>query len=353
MTRRRRPMTGGPIQFALAEPPVPLLDPRRAHPLSRRLLTAPCHMVSVGVVGTGGWGKNHVRVLNEIGSLVAICDLDKSRMDLYSKKYRVPGYASIEEMSKKEELDAVTICTPASTHFGIASQTLAAGLHTFVEKPMTTTIADAEKLIEVAKSYNRTLTVGFIERFNPPITELKKTIAEGKMGELILLEFRRENRRGENIGDVGIVKDASVHDIDTARWLFAEEPKTIFARVGAVKSKHEDFAAIVMGFSGRRTAFLTTNWVTPNRVRTLSAVFTGAVIDVDFVTQQTSIHEEHGTTVPTRAVQEPLTLELKEFVGAIQEKRKPLVTGEDGLRAIRIAEAVLASSSSGTPIYLG
>jgi UDP-N-acetylglucosamine 3-dehydrogenase len=309
-------------------------------------------MVRVGVVGTGGWGKNHVRVLNEIGSLGAVCDVDRSRADLYSKKYRVAGYTSVGEMSKEEGLDAVTICTPASTHFAIASETLAAGLHTFVEKPMTTTATDAERMIDQAKSNNRTLTVGFIERFNPPISELKKTIETGSMGDLILLECHRENRRGENVGDVGIVKDASVHDIDTARWLFAEEPKTIFARVGAVKSKSEDFAAILMGFSGRKTAFLTTNWVTPNRVRTLSAVFTGAVIDVDFVSQQTSVHEEHGTTVPTRAFQEPLMLELKEFVSAIQEKRRPLVMGEDGLQATRIAEAVLASSSSGAPIYL-
>ncbi|HME18908.1 MAG TPA: Gfo/Idh/MocA family oxidoreductase [Nitrososphaerales archaeon] len=310
-------------------------------------------MVRVAVVGTGGWGKNHVRVLSEIGALVAICDVDKIRADLYSKKYGVPAYGSVDEMSKKESLDAVTICTPASTHFRIASETLSGGLHTFVEKPMTTTTADAEKLIDIAKSHSRALTVGFIERFNPPITELKKTIEGGKMGDLILLEFHRENRRGENIADVGIVKDASVHDIDTARWLFAEEPRTVFARVGAVKSKNEDFAAIVMGFSGRKTAFLTTNWVTPSRVRTLSAVFTGAVIDVDFVSQQTSIHEEHGTTIPMRVTQEPLMLELREFVNAVNEKRKPLVTGEDGLGAIRIAEAVLASSSSGAPIYLG
>jgi UDP-N-acetylglucosamine 3-dehydrogenase len=218
---------------------------------------------------------------------------------------------------------------------------------------MTTTATDAQSLIEIAKENRRSLTVGFIERFNPPITDLKKTIGGGKLGDLILLGFRRENRRGENIADVGIVKDASVHDIDTARWLFAEDPKTVFARVGAVKSNNEDFAAIVIGFSGRRTAFLTTNWVTPNRVRTLSAVFTGGVIDVDFVTQQTSIHEEQGTTIPTRPFQEPLLLELKEFINAVQEKRSPLVTGIDGLRAITIAEAVLASSSSGAPIYLG
>ena len=281
--------------------------------------------------------------------------MNPERAATFSKNYRVPGYASIDEMLQKEKLDAVTICTPASTHFSMASKTLTAGLHTFVEKPMTTTVKDGEMLIEVAKSANRFLTVGFIERFNPPITALKQMIAEGKLGDPILLEFHRENRRGENISDVGIVKDASIHDIDTACWLFGEVPKVVYARVGAmhVPLEHEDFAAILLGFTGQKTAFLVTNWITPNRVRTLSAVFSGGVVDVDFVTQKTSIHEGAATTVPTVAFQEPLMLELRGFVSAIQENRHPLVTGRDGLNVTRVAEAVLASSSSGTPIYLG
>jgi len=312
-------------------------------------------MTRVGVVGTGGWGKNHVRVLNELQCLAAICDMNKERADSFSKNFHVPAYNSLDEMLKKEKLDAVNVCTPASTHFAMASKALTAGLHVFVEKPMTTTVKDGEMLIEAAKSANRTLTVGFIERFNPPITALKQMIKEGNLGEPILLEFHRENRRGENISDVGIVKDASVHDIDTACWLFGEVPKVVYARVGAmfVPLEHEDFATIMLGFSGQKTAFLVTNWVTPNRVRTLSAVFSVGVVDVDFVSQQTSIHEAGGTRVPLRPVQEPLTLELKEFISSAAEKRAPLVTGEDGLRATKVAEAILASSSSGTPIYLG
>ena len=312
-------------------------------------------MARIAVVGTGGWGKNHVRVLDELQSLAAVCDMNKERADSFSKNFHVPGYYSVDEMLKKEKLDGVTICTPASTHFGMASKTLGSGLHTFVEKPMTTSVKDGEELIETAKRADRSLTVGFIERFNPPITALKQMIAEGKLGEPILLEFHRENRRGENISDVGIVKDASVHDIDTACWLFGEVPKVVYARVGNASGprEHEGFAAVLLGFSGQKTAFLVTNWITPNRVRTLSAVFSGGVVDVDFVTQQTSIHEGAATTVPTRAYQEPLMLELRGFVNAIQEKRQPLVTGKDGLNVIRVAEAVLASGSSGTPIYLG
>ena len=309
----------------------------------------------IGVIGTGGWGKNHVRVLNELQCLAAICDVDTERASSFSRNYHVPSYTSLDEMLKKEKLDAVTICTPASTHFGMASKALAAGLHTFVEKPMTTTVRDGEMLIEAAKNANRFLTVGFIERFNPPITALKQMMTEGKMGEPILLEFHRENRRGENISDVGIVKDASVHDIDTACWLFSEVPKVIYSRVGAiyVPLEHEDFATILLGFSGQKTAFLVTNWITPSRVRTLSAVFSGGVVDVDFVTQKTNIHEGAVTTAPTMPFQEPLMLELGAFVNSLQEKKQPLVTGKDGLNVIRIAEAVLASSSSGTPIYLG
>jgi predicted dehydrogenase len=311
-------------------------------------------LTKVGVVGTGGWGKNHVRVFNELQCLGAVCDMDRSRVEQYSKSFHVPGYNSMEEMLEKEELDAVTICTPASTHFALASKVLASGVNVFVEKPMTTTAKDAEALIEAAKKAGRALAVGFIERFNPPISALREMISGGKLGELILLEFHRENRRGANISDVGIVKDASVHDIDTACWLFGEQPKKVFARVGSLYEpmEHEDFATILLAFSGQKTAFLVTNWITPNRVRTLTAVFTGGVVDVDFVTQQTSIHEGTATTVPTRPYQEPLMLEMEEFVAAIREKRTPLVAGEDGLKATRIAEAVLASSSSGTPIYL-
>ena len=312
-------------------------------------------MPRVGVVGTGWWGRNHVRVLDELQCLSAVCDVSDERASAFSKSFHIPGYTSVDAMIKKEELDAVTICTPAWTHFSMASKALGAGLHTFVEKPMTTTVKDGEALIEAAKSANRSLTVGFIERFNPPIASLKRMIKEGRMGEPILLEFHRENRRGQNVNDVGIVKDASVHDIDTACWLFGELPKVVFARVGAMSppADHEDFATALLGFSGRRTAFLVTNWITPSRVRTLSAVFSGGVVDVDFVTQVTSIHEEGATTVPTTSYQEPLMLEMQEFVSALREKREPLVTGRDGLNVIRVAEAVLASSSSGTPIYLG
>ncbi len=309
-------------------------------------------MARIAVIGTGGWGKNHVRVLSELGNLVAICDLDASRAAAYSEKYHVKGYANVDEMLEKERPDGVTICTPASTHYAVATKALRAGVHTFVEKPMTSTVKEAQDLIREAEAARKILTVGFIERFNPAISELKKMITQGTLGRPILFEYHRENRRGENIVDVGVVKDASVHDIDTARWLFGEEPKTVYARVGSVMGKNEDFAAILLGFGGERTAFIITNWVTPSRVRQLSAVFEKAVVTLDFISQEIQVHEETGTKVPKHMVQEPLMLEMKEYAAAISEGRQPLVTGRDGLMVTKIAEAVLASSKTSSPIFV-
>jgi UDP-N-acetylglucosamine 3-dehydrogenase len=309
-------------------------------------------MAKIAVIGTGGWGKNHVRVLSELGNLAAVCDLDASRAAAYAEKYRVRGYSSVDDLLENERPDGVTICTPASTHFAVASKTLKAGVHTFVEKPMTSTVKEAQDLIGVAGSTGKILTVGFIERFNPAITELKKMIMKGVLGRPILFEYHRENRRGENIVDVGVVKDASVHDIDTARWLFGEEPKTVYARVGSVMGKNEDFATILLGFGDERTAFITTNWVTPSRVRQMSAVFEKAVVTLDFISQEMQVHEESGTKIPQHIVQEPLMLELKEYAAAIAEGRQPLVTGRDGLMVTRIAEAVLASSRASSPIFV-
>src|SRR2546428_3534857 len=137
-------------------------------------------MVRIAVIGSGGGEKNHVRVLNERDALAAVCDANRERMQLYSKKYRVPGYESVDSMVKKEKLDGVTICPPASTHFAIASKVLGESLNTFGEKPMTTTSTDGESLIGGAKKARTALTVAFIERRSPPISDLKRMITEGR-----------------------------------------------------------------------------------------------------------------------------------------------------------------------------
>jgi UDP-N-acetylglucosamine 3-dehydrogenase len=307
----------------------------------------------IGVVGTGGWGKNHLRVFNEMGVLACLCDVNPERASQWSAKYGCKAYTDIEKMLESEKLDAATVCTPTTTHFEVASKILKRKINAFVEKPMTARSADGTKLVEIAKDAGVFLTVGFIERFNPAVADAKQAIRTKQMGDPLLLEFHRENKWLGTITDVGIVADTSVHDIDTARWLFDEEPRVVFARVGNVLSqKREDFAAITLGFQKDKTAFIMSNWVTPKRLRELSIVCTQGVITLDFITQETRFDDAKGTSIPRRDFREPLFAEMESFLDAIRNGRAPVVKPKDGLNNTIIAEAALASSSSGTPIYL-
>ncbi len=309
--------------------------------------------LKIGVVGTGGWGKNHLRVLNELNVLHCLCDVDPERASFWSKKYRCKAYTDFEKMLSEEALDAVNVCTPTSTHFDIASKALKRGVNTFVEKPMTSSASQGKQLLELAKDSKVLLTVGFIERFNPAVSEAKSAIKNKMLGDPLLLEFHRENKWAGRVTDVGVVSDTSVHDIDTARWLFDEEPFLVFARVGNVLAgSREDFAVITLGFKKEKSAFIMSNWVTPKRLRQMTVVCTQGVITLDFISQESRYDDASGTRIPRREYREPLLIELEHFVECVKSGKDPLVKPKDGLNNTIIAEAALASSSSGTPIYL-
>jgi len=311
-------------------------------------------MPKIGVVGVGGWGKNHLRVLNDLNALSCFCDVDESKINIFEEKYHVKGYNSLEEMLRDEKLDAVNICTPSATHYEIAEKTIKCGLNTFVEKPLTYKSIEGERLVELAKENNVILTVGFIERFNPSIMELKNLLKGGKLGEPLLLEFHRENVWTGKVKDVGVIMDTAVHDIDTARWILEEEPKVTFARTGKVLNEHEgpDFAAITLGFSNQKTAFIVSNWLTPKKIRELEVVCIRGIITIDFITQELKIDSDEGTIIPRKKWEEPLLIEIKDFIRCINERSEPIVTGLDGVNVTKIAEASMISHKTGSPIYL-
>jgi UDP-N-acetylglucosamine 3-dehydrogenase len=310
-------------------------------------------MLRVGVIGTGGWGKNHLRVFNELGVLQCLCDIDPEISSQWSTKYGCKAYTDPDKMIREEKLDAVTVCVPTSKHFEVSSKVIEKKINVFVEKPMTATAVEGQKLVEAAKDAGVFLTVGFIERFNPAVVDAKNAIKNRVLGEALLLEFHRENKWAGRITDVGIVADTSVHDIDTARWLFDEEPDLVFARLGNVMSQtKEDFAAITLGFGRQRSAFIMSNWVTPKRLRQLTVVCTQGVISLDFVSQEIKFDNPTGTQTPRREFKEPLLVEMEMFVEALRNGRQPLVKPIDGLNNTIVAEAAVASGKSGTPIYL-
>ena len=303
-------------------------------------------------IGIGGWGKNHTRILSQLGVLSAICDTDSQRRKEYGEKYSVNYYETLDDLLKVEEFDGALVVTPTLTHTEIVTKLLEVKKHVFVEKPITYKSEDGEKLVKLAEKNKKILTCGYIERFNPAVDIVKKIINEKKFGDLIMLEFHRESRMPLHIKDVGIIYDTSVHDIDTANWLFDDMPHVVFARAGKIKHEHEDFASIMLGYKNEKIAIISSNWITPKRVRTFSAVCTDAIITSDFISQEIKIEKKEDTEILQNEKQEPLLLEIQNFLEAIEGKSEQIVKSQEAVNVTKIAEAALLSSQKGIPIYL-
>ncbi len=303
-------------------------------------------------IGVGGWGKNHSRILSQLDVLVAVCDTDIKKVKEIGEKYSVNYYDSVDTLLRSEEFDAAFVVTPTSTHAEIARKLLSAKKHVFVEKPMTYKSEEGEELSKIAIKNKVILTCGYIERFNPAVDIVKKMITQKKYGDLVMLEFHRENRIPIHVKDVGIIYDTSVHDIDTANWLFDGMPNVVFARAGKIRHRYEDFTSIILGYNDNRTAIISSNWITPNKNRKFNAVCTDATISSDFISQEITVGRNEELETITSQKQEPLMLEIKSFLGAIEYKNETIVKPNEAVNVTKIAEAALLSSQKGIPIYL-
>lgn len=308
--------------------------------------------MKIAQIGIGGWGKNHTRILSQLGVLSAVCDVDKKRSKEFGEQFSVNHYDSVDSLLDSEQFDAAFVCTPTSTHSAIASQLIQSKKHVFVEKPMTYLSEEGEDLLELANKNHVILSCGYIERFNPAVEIVKDFVKSKKYGDLVMLEFHRENRMPPHIKDVGIIYDTSVHDIDTAIWLFDDTPEVVFARAGKIKHEHEDFASIMLGFKNNKVAIISSNWITPTRVRTFNAICTEGIISSDFITQEVKIETNNDTEIQRKEKQEPLLMEIQNFLGAIEGKNDLTVKAEQAVNVTKIAEAAVLSSQKGVPIYL-
>jgi UDP-N-acetylglucosamine 3-dehydrogenase len=311
--------------------------------------------VAVGVIGTGFWGENQVRVLRQsrIANLVAICDADETRAKEIGAKYGVPWYTDLGKLLRVPKLEAVTVCTPTQTHLKVGMLAIEAGKNLLVEKPMTGEEKAAEKLETAARKMGVKLLVGFIERFNPGVKAVKRMLMQKTVGDVIIATGRRVARWPIRIGDVGVVKDTAIHDIDAMRYLLNEEVSAVFAQTGSLRThSYEDYAEIMLRFRGGTTGFLDANWLTPRKVRTLIITGSDATISLDYITQEITLENSRRLVKPYTPWAEPLKLELENFITTILQDREEAPSGDDALRAIRICDAALRSGKSKTLMTL-
>jgi len=310
--------------------------------------------LNVAVIGCGSWGKNHARVYNNIkgANLLAVADLNKSVAEEIGKRYNIDWYTNSDEVLDRSDIEAVSLCTPTLTHADIALTAIKTGKHILVEKPMTNTLEEAKNLIKAADVQGVYLAVGFVERFNPAVNETIKKISNGEIGDVILAHARRVSRRPLRIGDVGVIKDLAIHDIDIVNQLFDVEAEEVFATAGNIAHQFEDYANIVIRFKDNRNAFIETNWLTPRKVRRLIVTGTKGLINVEYITQEITIENDEGIYQPFIESREPLLLELEGFVNSILHDEQPQPTGLDGLKALNICEAALQSAKTGLPVRI-
>jgi UDP-N-acetylglucosamine 3-dehydrogenase len=311
--------------------------------------------LGVAVIGTGFWGKNHARVYKELEStnLIAICDVNSERAKNVANQFSAKAYTDSEQMLKDKEVEAVSVCTWSTVLANEALKALEAGRHVLVEKPMAADSRQAEKLLKTAEDNGLHLTVGFLTRFIPGLQHIQEAVASKKIGKLVCATAKRVTQWPERIGDVGVIKDTTIHDIDVMQYITGQDPIAVFAKTGNMRHrKFEDYAHIMLTYKDEKSAFIESNWLTPYKTRTLTVTGSDAIMKLDYMTQELSIEDAKATLQPRYATVEPLKLELQHFVECITEKKKPLLTGIDGIKALKIAEAIMASSAKNKVIKL-
>jgi len=311
--------------------------------------------LGTAVIGTGFWGKNHARVYGELDSteLVAVCDANREIAKAVADQFGVKAYTSSSKMLKNEAIEAVSVCTWSTRLAKEALKALKAGRHVLVEKPMATHPGQAEKLLSVAEQNNLHLTVGFLMRFIPGLQHIRKSVENKKLGSLVCATAKRVSQWPERIGDIGVVKDTAIHDIDVMQYISNEDPIAVYAKTGSMRhSKFEDYAQIMLTYEDGKSAFIESNWITPYKTRILTVTGTEAIMRLDYITQELWIEDAKENLQPRFPWQEPLKLELQHFTDCILEKKKPVVTGVDGLKALKIAEAALRSSAKNKAMKL-
>lgn len=297
--------------------------------------------VRIAVVGAGAFGKNHLRVLDAhpAAALVAAVDSDPAAASQAATQFHCDPLTSYRDLTGK--VDAAVIATPTTTHEEIAAHLMQQGIDVMIEKPIAASVAAAERLTALAAETGRVLQVGHLERFNPAVRALEKLVSLP-----LFFEVHRLSVFSPRSLDVDVVLDLMIHDLEIILALTGTEPEEVRAAGISILSKKVDIANVRLAFPGGVIANLTASRVSTERVRKLRLFQPSQYISIDYGKQELMAV---GVT-PERQVQflpapvtkdEPLRLELEHFLDCVRTRQKPLVSGAEATRALRVAEAIL------------
>ena len=307
----------------------------------------------VGVIGVGAMGQHHVRIYNEMANvdLVGISDVSESRVKELSSQYGVPGFNDHTALLK-QDLDAVSIAVPTTLHKQIGLDAIACGTNILMEKPVSDTIENAKDLVNAASDAGVKLMVGHIERFNPAVMKLKHIMDSGLLGKIVSISTKRVGPYNPRIRDVGVILDIGVHDIDIISYLYDKQVNEVYAIAGSNIHSFEDYAAILLRFDHDFSGIVETNWLTPHKIRKLTAIGTEGVAYLDYIDQTVELHDGEWIRQAKVEKSEPLKNELEYFIKSISSGMDPHPSGSDGLHVLEVAKAAIRSHKEARTIKL-
>jgi predicted dehydrogenase len=298
----------------------------------------------VAVVGVGRFGRHHARVYHELpdAELVGVYDKDAGRAAEVAKEYHCRSFARLEDLFGAVE--AASVAVPTEQHAEVGERLIEAGIDVLIEKPMARSVAEADRLIAAAERRGRILQVGHLERFNPAVAA-----ARGILSTPLFFEVHRLSVFTERSLDVDVVLDLMIHDLDIVLLLAGSEPEEIRASGLAVLTPKIDIANVRLAFENGCVANFTASRVSLETVRKLRWFQPREYISVDYARQDATVTKvemvggqpklSHRRLEPPR--QEPLQLQLSDFLNNVRTRRAPEIGGIAGRRALRLAHQIL------------
>jgi predicted dehydrogenase len=320
--------------------------------------------IRVGVVGLGYWGPNLARNFAAIDGceLAWLCDgSEQIRAKLTAAFPGVRTSAEIEELLADPGLDAVVLATPVPTHAELAARVLEAGKHCFVEKPLATTVADAQRAVDAAERAERILMVGHLLEYHPAVTRLKELLDADELGSLYYVYGNRVNL-GKLRAEENALWSLGAHDVSVVLHLVGEEPVECSAHGESyVRGGIQDVVFCYLRFPSGEVAHLHLSWLDPHKERRITVVGSKRMATFDDMRTEGKLtvydkgFDEDASSwgeyiaragesfSPRLANAEPLRLECRHFIDCIREGRTPRSDGQSGLRVVRVLEALQQS----------
>lgn len=326
--------------------------------------------VSVAVVGLGYWGPNLVRNFVELdcADVTWICDRDERALMRTGKRFpSARQTSSFEQVLADDNLEAVAIATPVSTHFPLVSQALKAGKHVFVEKPLAASVAEAKALVAFAEELGSVLMPGHTFVYSPPVNLVRDLIQSGEIGDVYFVSTSRVNL-GLHQADVSVVWDLGPHDFSILRYWLEGVPWRVSAVArGCVLPQVPDVAFINMEFESGTTCHVELSWLAPSKLRRTTVVGSEKMVVYDDTAAEPVRIFDSGVTLPNPStfgeyrltyrtgdiisprvdVTEPLALELSDFCSAIRNGVEPRSSASLGLDVVQMIEGVDRSLAAG------